>query len=175
MDHWPAGSHLVLETTLDDVPMVAMGYKYNKKKVIHFIFTKGASHTLPGTPYEARWKDDNNNTRCMNVSRPEVASTYFDASNVVDVGNQSRQHDLRRFHMHRNHRHYDISLEQFASLVASDMLANEHSSNPVVTETFLLLSPHQIPQQIHVENTGAIEMSTLGQSSDNNLQLLKDI
>lgn len=93
MKNWPAGCHLVLESKIEDVDIIAMGYKYNKQKVIYFVFTKGAAHTAPGQPYEARWKDENNNTRCRNIPRPQVAATYFNASNIIDVGNQSRQHD----------------------------------------------------------------------------------
>jgi hypothetical protein len=31
MADWPAGSHLVLEATADGVPLLAVGYKYNKR------------------------------------------------------------------------------------------------------------------------------------------------
>ena len=42
MKDWPAGSHLVLESVFSGVPVIAMGYKYNKRKVICFVATKGA-------------------------------------------------------------------------------------------------------------------------------------
>ena len=32
MKGWPGGSHLVLEGTKDNIPLIAIGYKYNKKK-----------------------------------------------------------------------------------------------------------------------------------------------
>ena len=95
MKNWPPGSHLVLETTCEGVDVVACGYKYNKRKVCCFVFTKGAGHTQEGKPYVAKWKDDNNNTRTRNVPRPDVISKYFGHSNVVDLFNQSRQFDLK--------------------------------------------------------------------------------
>jgi hypothetical protein len=63
MKLWPAGSHLVMETTTSEgITLLAIGYKYNRRKVLCFLATEGAGHTEEGTPYEARWKDDNNNT-----------------------------------------------------------------------------------------------------------------
>ena len=54
MSDWPGGSHIVLETVCDEVPLLAVGYKYNKRKVLCFIATKGAGHTEPGVSYEAK-------------------------------------------------------------------------------------------------------------------------
>ena len=42
MKDWPPGSHLVLEATHEGVDIIACGYKYNKRKVCCFVFTKGA-------------------------------------------------------------------------------------------------------------------------------------
>ena len=50
MKNWPAGLHLVLEAmTSQEVALIAVGYKYNKKKVMFFLFNKGASHTEPAS------------------------------------------------------------------------------------------------------------------------------
>ena len=96
MQNWPAGSHMVLQTTTrEEIDLCAVGYKYNSKKVMLFVFTKGAGHTEPGNPCVARWKDDNGNSCTRRVSRPEVCSKYFANCNAVDVHNQSRQFDLR--------------------------------------------------------------------------------
>lgn len=158
MKEWPAGSHIVLETTTSDgVDLLAIGYKYNKRKVTCFIATKGAGHTEAGVSYEARWKDDNNNTLARNVPRPDIVSKYFLHNNVIDVGNQSRQHDLRlekfwitqdgyfrmvttlfgicvtdawkgyKHHLRNQHRHKNITLGEFASILAKDCLRNEHN------------------------------------------------
>ena len=95
MKDWPPGSHVVLETTHSDVALFACGYKYNKRKVCCFIFSKGAGHTEPGRCYEAKWKDENGNTMTRDIPRPQVISKYFTDSNVIDVFNQARQFDLR--------------------------------------------------------------------------------
>ena len=57
MQNWPAGTHLNLETVVEDVPIIATGYKYCKRKILCFIFTKGAGHTEPGKLYVAKWHD----------------------------------------------------------------------------------------------------------------------
>ena len=59
MKEWPPSSHLVLQAEYEGVVMFACGYKYNKRKVCSFIFTKGAGHTEEGQRYKARWKDAN--------------------------------------------------------------------------------------------------------------------
>ena len=88
MKEWPGGSHIVLESKIKGVDLLAIGYKYNKKKVLFFIATKGAGHTEPGEPYVAKWKDKNLNTLTREVPRPEIVSKYFQKSNVIDVNNQ---------------------------------------------------------------------------------------
>jgi hypothetical protein len=50
-----AGNRLVITCKFEGVDLVAMGYKYNKKKVIHFISTAGAANTFDGDdPYMER-------------------------------------------------------------------------------------------------------------------------
>lgn len=95
MCEWPAGSHLVMTTTYQGVELLAIGHKYNKRKVISFIATKGAGHTQAGVPYEARWKDQNKNTMSRKIYRPEIVSKYYAHCNKIDIHNQSRQFDLR--------------------------------------------------------------------------------
>ena len=68
MKSYPAGSHLVLETrTKEEIDLIAIGYKYNKKKIMLFICTKGCGHTECGEPYIARWKDRNGATKTKAV------------------------------------------------------------------------------------------------------------
>ena len=54
METWPGGSHMLLQTEIDDVRLYALGYKYCAKKVMCFIFNEGASHTEAGLPYIAK-------------------------------------------------------------------------------------------------------------------------
>jgi hypothetical protein len=155
MIHWPAGSHLVLENKSKD--LLAVGYKYNKRRVLCFLATTGAGHTEPGDPYEARWKDENGNTNSRDIPRPEVCSKYFNFSNSIDVHNQSRQFDLKlekhwltnngyfriittlfgmmvtdawnayRYHLDYRHRHKNIPIAKFPSILCKDCLYNGFS------------------------------------------------
>ena len=91
MKQWPAGTHLNLQSTVDDVPLAATGYKYCRTKVLCFIWTKGAGHTEPGKPYVAKWHDARSN-RCEKwIDRPSVVSFYFEKCNGIDVENMMRQ------------------------------------------------------------------------------------
>ena len=49
MKYYPAGSYLVLETcTKEEIDLLAIGYKYNRKKIMFFISTKSAGHAEEG-------------------------------------------------------------------------------------------------------------------------------
>ena len=41
----------------EGAPLVCFGYKYNVKKLLIFITTKGAGSTQPGQPYLAKFPD----------------------------------------------------------------------------------------------------------------------
>ena len=90
----PAGAKLVLEATYQDVPLLAIGYKYNRRKVLFFVATRGAGTTTAGDPYVQRWADEHGNLCVREIPRPTILSEYFSASNGVDLHNQSRQSDL---------------------------------------------------------------------------------
>lgn len=90
----PAGSRIHLEATVDGTDLIATGYKYNRRKVLCFISTKGASATVNGKAYEQRWADEFGNMCVREVARPKLCSDYFEVSPRVDNHNQSRQHDL---------------------------------------------------------------------------------
>ena len=47
----PGGKWATLEFNIEGVDVVAVGYKYNSKKVIFFVMTKGAGSTEPGEPH----------------------------------------------------------------------------------------------------------------------------
>jgi Transposase IS4 len=178
MAEWPGGSHLVLETTIDGVDVVAVGYKYNKKRVNCFVFSKGSGHTEPGECYEVKWKDDNGNTRHRDVPRPQVVANYYKNSNTIDVFNQSRQHHLRlekywitedgyfrlittlfgivvtdawkgyQHHIHINHRHKGMELESFTNILAKDMLENKYPTTPEVEDAFSILTSNIVDGDI---------------------------
>jgi hypothetical protein len=78
MKTWPAGTHLVLHgTTGEGVKLLAIGYKYNKKKVLSFVATANAGHTEPGEPYRARWIGPGGERMSKNVQHPDIADRYF--------------------------------------------------------------------------------------------------
>lgn len=94
MKSWPAGSNLALQATVRGVDMVCVGYNYLRKKVLTFLFNKGAGSLKNGVLYIARWKDEHLNTMSKLVPCPSVVAKYFQDSNKVDSHNQSRQFDL---------------------------------------------------------------------------------
>lgn len=158
MSEWPAGSHLVLEATSDNVPLLAVGYKYNSRKVHCFVATKGAGHTEKGVSYMAGWKDENGNTLTQRVPRPEIVSKYYSRSNIIDKGNQARQSTLKlekhwittdgffrlittlfgicvtdcwrayTHHISCNHRHKACNVLLYAAMLAKDCLYNDFSN-----------------------------------------------
>ena len=95
MKDWPGGSYLNLRTTIDGVSVMATGYKYCNKKVLMFVWTEGAGHTEPGSPYLATWTDQNMNRCVRPIPRPSVISFYFERCNGIDVHNMMRQKELR--------------------------------------------------------------------------------
>ena len=77
------------------MPLHFIGYKYNKRKVLSFVFTPGAGTIMKSTnSYGARLPDKFGNLHVRKVPPPDVLTSYFSKCNVIDVHNQSRQHDL---------------------------------------------------------------------------------
>ena len=76
-----------------NVKLVAIGYKYNAKKVLCFVMTKNAGSTLPGNnPYRAKYPDLFGNVKERLVERPDVlGGTYFAHSNLIDILNHLRR------------------------------------------------------------------------------------
>lgn len=97
MRKWPSGSYLVLTTTAPEsnIKLVALGYKYNAKKVLCFVCTANAGSTVPGAKhYIAKFPDRFGNTCSRKIPRPQVLSSYFANSNLIDSNNHARQHLL---------------------------------------------------------------------------------
>jgi hypothetical protein len=142
-------------TDPEGIGLIAVGYKYNSTKAMCFVATQGAGHTMPGKEYLARWKDENNNTCVRKVFRPDIIAKYFKDCNVIDVHNQNRQFNLKlekhwltkcgffriattlfgmtvtdaccayKYHLNHRHKHKDIGVVQFASMLALDCLTNK--------------------------------------------------
>lgn len=95
MKHWPSGAKLVMRCeTPRGVDLFAVGYKYNSKKVLLFVFTNDAGPTTDGEPYEAKFDNGSGTTAVRLVPRPAVVSNYFRDSNVIDAHNHVRQSEL---------------------------------------------------------------------------------
>lgn len=96
MAEMPGGCWVVMEARAEreGVDLVAMGYKYNKKKVLLFVMTRGAASTRAGRPYKAKYNDAYGNVLSRDVARPVACNIYFERSNCVDQHNQARQHFL---------------------------------------------------------------------------------
>ena len=71
---FPGGTWIVMEgfAKKEEVPLVCIGYKYDVKKVLVFITTKGAGSTQPGEPYLAKFADKYGNVCTREVARPET-------------------------------------------------------------------------------------------------------
>jgi hypothetical protein len=88
----PGGVHIVLKgTTKDEVNLIALGYRYSRKTILHFVLTENSGGTCQGEPYEMKYTDNYGNICTRYVDRPEVVSSFFAASNVIDTHNQLRQ------------------------------------------------------------------------------------
>ena len=68
----PGGAWIVLEgrDKKECVHLVLIGYKYNKKKTLVFLTTKGAGCTDKGETYHARFPDKYGNLCVNHFSRP---------------------------------------------------------------------------------------------------------
>jgi hypothetical protein len=92
----PGGVHIILEgTTQDEVTLVTLGYRYSRKTVLHFVLTKNAGSSKPGTPYQMKYTNAFGSICTRFVDRPQVVSNFFAGSNVIDTHNQLRQDSLK--------------------------------------------------------------------------------
>ena len=92
----PGGVHILLEgTTNDEVPLVALGYRYSRKTILFFVLTKNGGSSKLGDPYHMKYTDTFGNICTRYVDRPQVISIFFAGSNVIDTHNQLRQDSLK--------------------------------------------------------------------------------
>ena len=74
---WPGGSYLVLRSkpmVPGGRPLIAIGYKYNARKVLSFIVTDNAGSKNTGIPYLSKYPDQFTNVSIHPVARPLVMS-----------------------------------------------------------------------------------------------------
>ena len=77
-----------------EIPLLAIGYKYNYRKVIGFIATEGSGSTEPGDPYLSHFPDIYCNISVRPVVLPHFLGRYFNACNAIDNHNMMWQSDL---------------------------------------------------------------------------------
>jgi Transposase IS4 len=91
----PGGVWIVLESVNQDVPLVAIGYRYSTRTTLFFVATTDSGTTSKGNPYEMKYTDDWGNVHVRYVDRPEIISKFFERSNMIDKHNHVRQSDLK--------------------------------------------------------------------------------
>ena len=87
MKDWPGGSFIVLKSNTKfpgERPLLAIGYKYNSRKVLGFIAIEGAGSTEPGDPYLYCSPDIYSNVSVRPVVSPRFLGRYFNACNEID-------------------------------------------------------------------------------------------
>ena len=88
---WPGGPYLVLRSkpmVPGDRPLIAIGYKYNARKVLSFIVTDNAGSKNTGIPYLSKYPDQFTNVSIRPVARPLVTSKTFSAVNEIESHNK---------------------------------------------------------------------------------------
>ena len=91
----PGGCHIVLKgTEPQEVLLVAIGYHYNNKTVLHFMMTKDSRSTTTGRRYSAKFRDPFGNLCYREIFCPDCTTKVFKQSNVIDMHNQVCQFQL---------------------------------------------------------------------------------
>ena len=92
---WTGGSYLVLRSkpmVPGGRPLIAIGYKYNARKVLSFIVTYNAGRTKTGIPYLSKYPDQFTNVVIHPVACPLVISKNISAVNEFDYHVRCRCH-----------------------------------------------------------------------------------
>ena len=74
--------------------LIAIGYKYNSRKVLSFVATSGAESTTLGIPYLLKYPEQFSNVSILPVARPHLMSIFFGLVNELDSHNKSLQSDI---------------------------------------------------------------------------------
>ena len=73
---------------------MAIGYKYNSRKVLGFIATEGSGSTEPDDPYLSHIPDIYSNVYIHPVIRPHLLGRYLNVNNAIDNHNRIMQSGL---------------------------------------------------------------------------------
>ena len=97
MKYWLGGSYLVIKSNpifTDKRPLLAIGYKYNSRKVLGFIATEGAESTESGDLYLSHFPDIFSSVYVRPLVHPHLLGRYFDTCNAIDNQNRIRKSDI---------------------------------------------------------------------------------
>ena len=97
MKYWPGGSYLVMNSNprfSGEIPLLAIGCRYDSRKVLVFIATEGDGSTEPGDPYLYRFPEIYSNVSVFPVFYPHLLGIYFNDCNAKDNHNRIHQSDL---------------------------------------------------------------------------------
>ena len=86
MKYWPVGSYLVMKITPrfpGGRTLLDVGYKYNYRKVLGFIYAEGDGSTELGDPYLSCFPDIYSNVSVRPVVCPNFLGRYFNACNAI--------------------------------------------------------------------------------------------
>ena len=73
------------------IPLVAIGYKYNSRKVLVFIATQGGGGNEPGDPYLSYFPDIYYNVSVLPVVCPQFIGRYYNSFNTIYYHNSMRK------------------------------------------------------------------------------------
>ena len=77
-----------------EIPLLAIGYKYNYRKVLLFIATEGDGSTEPGDTYLSCFPENYSNVSIHLVFSPHVLDRYFNACNKIYNHSRIRKSEL---------------------------------------------------------------------------------
>ena len=77
-----------------EIPLLAIGYKYNSRKFLSFVTTVGAGRTMLGITYLSKYPDQFSNVSIFPVATPHLMSKFFGLVNEVESHRKSSQSDI---------------------------------------------------------------------------------
>lgn len=89
----PAGKWVVMQTTIDGVPLIAMAYAWSQKGVSYFLSTCG--NTKPSVNlYRSKFEDEFGGVGFKDLLRPEIADFLYEFLPLIDEHNRLHQNLL---------------------------------------------------------------------------------
>jgi len=74
----PGSIHILLDGMIqDEVKVIALGYRYSQKTVLHFVLTEMAGNSKPGIPYQMKYTNSFGNICSRYVDHPQVVSNFL--------------------------------------------------------------------------------------------------